>query len=107
MLTLSLIQFPDITTPYNVYLHNFDGSNSITFAVMKIDGVDTKQGYAIPNELPVSFQDLAQIDDATINKRMRPLLFFPGGTKYDFKFSINGHINFHHGNSENPKIGTI
>ena len=32
---------------------------------------------------------------------MRPLLFYGG------LFSINGHVNFHHGQSENPQIGTI
>ena len=96
-----LIRFPENTS--TVYLHNFAKSkqDDITFAIMKIDGVDTTQNYFVPSSLPVPFQDLSQLNDTNFKKRMRPLFFFGG------LFSINGHVNFHHGQSENPEIGTI
>ena len=72
---------------------------------MIISGSDKTQNYHIPSELPVPFHDLSSVDP--IKKRMRPLLFYNGGKKYDFRFSINGHPTFHGGKSENPQIGTV
>ena len=37
---------------------------------------------------------------------MRPILLYPEKEGGAF-FSINGHVNFHHGQSENPQIGTV
>ena len=43
-----LIQFPENCS--TVYLHNFhNGSDDITFAIMKVAGVDTTQNYTIPS----------------------------------------------------------
>ena len=42
-----LIQFPNNTLTYKVFLHCFD--SNITFAIMQVAGVDTTQNYTIPS----------------------------------------------------------
>ena len=55
-----LIQFPESKIPYHVYLYDF--SRNLTFATMKISGNDCTQNYTIPESLPVSFQNLTEIN---------------------------------------------
>lgn len=52
--------------------------------------------------LGVPFTNLSSIPDKDISRfRMRPLMFRAGN------FMINGHLDFHKGASEDPKIGTV
>ena len=53
--------------------------------------------------LNVAWTDFRTIPDSSIYvKRMRPLIFTSDG-----EYGINGHVRYHHGQSENPRIGTI
>ena len=81
----------------------FTSDGNVTLIPIEIDVVEqnsTILNYNPPTALDVPFKNLTDNDVTVDKKRMRPL-FRKAGV-----FSVNAHLHFHDGESENPQIGT-